>query len=281
MPYSDEEKALIADIKTQIHQLEMMEQAESDTAAQMAKNEINKESKPMPISMADDKDDIGYTDEEKDLMKEMDEEGRKAYKSIRKSLASRGLTVAKAEMDEGTTARQTAEQRLEDDQPEQSMDNVTEVAKALLAAGLSESMVIKSIMGMGQKVATPKKATPVVKSVEGNRLDRIEGALTKLADVMKSIATQQDDVTEAVGNIFEGLGIAASVKKSIGADARQVNKSLTTPTRRVRIDTPSARAQVIKEIQDRRGRVETKPQTHGDVRKGLSDAMGMLFVGRN
>lgn len=266
---SAEEEAIIADIESQIYQLKSIDTAKEDADQIIKEEEFNTQEEN---NMAEN---MSYTEEENEMMKEMDEKGVMAYKSLKKSLAEKGLSVVnKAEMDKGTTARQDAESRLEDDQPEESTSNVSEVAKTLLEQGFSESQVLKSILALEGKETPVKKSIPVEKSNNVEDIRRIEGAINKLAGVMKSMVDQQDVVTDAVSNIYEGLGIAGEVSKGIDNSINQVNKSI--PRRKVRLDTPSAREKVLKEIEARRGNVVT-PQSKADVRKDLSGAMADLF----
>lgn len=91
-----------------------------------------------------------------------------------------GSEVEKAE--DGATASDDAEERIED-QPEENLDNIQEVAKAI-AKALKKDSVKKS-----------KKVNPLSKEIE-------------------SIRKENRDMKKALEGIFEGLGIADEIKKS-------------------------------------------------------------------
>jgi len=260
---SPEEQALLQNIKSLVQQIESIEESESDSdattgdlqpiekqeASPMKKKVTKQYEKEMTVKEKDTGNgpdiDAEYADDEAEYSEEEVEKALKVLSSlVRKS-------------DEGATASDDAETRVEEDIPEETMDNVEEVAKAILALGRRR----------------PARKRNVAKSASTSK---IEKALLELTKVVKSLAVDHNESTKAVEAILEGIGIADAVKKS----GREVRKSARV-RRPARGNNDRVNKELISEIRGLKNVIQngsgTETRGRGQVRKSLSENLGALL----
>lgn len=169
---------------------------------------------------------------------------------------SKGTTVLKQES-EGSTASDDAEEIVED-LPEQTEENVDEVAKA--------------IVGMLQKA-------PINKSGSQTRLDNLSDnktfmvAFNALTKVVKSLAENQNDHDVALSNILEGLNVADTVRT-------EAKKTEAKPV--VTSDLGNVLTEITKSLQSLKDQKSAEPEQKNDrtqVRKSLKEVLPTVFQG--
>ena len=193
------------------------------------------------------------TMEEEEIEMQMDEEDENGKKKEfeEEYEGAKGTDVQKQES-EGTTASDTADQRVED-LPEQTEENVDEVAKSIVKL-LGKAPVNKSVVR--SKKGQVNNAPVLV-------------ALNALTKVVKSLADNQNEQDQALSSILEGLGVADAVKVQkaeknqpvVNADLAQVlnevNKSLHNLNRGNNVVQPE---QVVDRASVRKSLKEAMPQ---------------------
>ena len=222
MALSPEERALLANIQSLTQQIMQIEEGGDSTG------EV--ESPVEDVAMAED--EISPEDEQEDA-----EEVKKAA-------------------DEGTTASDDADSRLEDDLPEITEDSL---------------QAIKSLVARGVLTVNKSKSS---KSVSNDVLAK---AVTQLSTVVKSLVDDQHEISKAVYGIIDGMGITAEIKKSMkpATDNRSVQKSAQVA------DMSVIKQEIIDGVSQAFG---VNPTTNiqmgstGDVRKSLAGVMSALVV---
>lgn len=178
--FTAEEKAIIQNIASLLEQLNQIAAGESAAGELIP-------SKEETVQMDGEKKKETGTD----VAPVKDDEDKEMLKSLTKALKS---LIAKA--DEGTTASDTAEDRLEDI-PEIDAENISEVAKAILA------------------IARKSKSNPKVAKSTNSQLAKIEKAIVDLTTVMKAVVEDQQEIGLALTNTLDGLGVLDEVRKSM------------------------------------------------------------------
>jgi hypothetical protein len=233
MGLSTEERTILDNIMSLVQEIQQMETAEAGNPG----GEGGEEAPPAQMTAAKDQavDDNEVEPDE--------EEGAEApeMKKARKSIDDQG--------EEASSARDDAEERIED-LPEETEDNVQEVAKML-----------------AKILFVPKPAT-VRKSV--TRPDRTTlTAIQALTQVVKSLAKRQKMNDSVMNDILAGLGIADQIEGTY-----KVNKSNGPVLNSDADKTIRAIKKVSKSIED------DPHASMMEVRKNFKGALSMLFGGK-
>lgn len=278
--FTQEQQSILSNIKSLVSELEQIDEGASTVEDSLAEEEkaqkSNKNNRRQVNPMSKDKSKV-YKEEdgfiEDDVVAEDDEfseeEVEKAIKAIRKIMKS----------DDGTTASDDAEERLEDDIDEETQDNVDEVTKAL-------KIMIRSINKSNKKAIANRR--PVQKSSAD--VDELKKAVLDLTKVVKSVAIDQKESTQAVENILSGLGVVKRIQKSNDSrrsDTSQVRKSAgdSAQNRPIAIRS-SVQSRIANEVRKALGDVMPKSEERSisdrsvqreDVRKSLRSVMPDIF----
>lgn len=229
---SPEERNLLENAKALISEIESMQEGEETMEEEEIEMQIDDE------------------DEEKKKRREEEEfEG------------SAGTGVKKQES-EGTTASDTADERIED-VPEQTEENVDEVAKSIVEL-LGNSPINKTVNKPVKKSLKPK-------SENGENRSMLV-AMNALTKVVKSLADNQNEQDKALSSILEGFGVADAVK------TKEVEKSspvLTTDLAKVLHEVNKS----LKSLNQEKAVAQPEQvMDRSTVRKSLKDAMPQLLT---
>jgi len=258
--FTAEEKVIIQNIASLLEQLNQIAAGESAAGELIP-------SKEETVQMDGEKKKETGTDVAPIPVKGDDEE---MIKSLTKALKS---LIAKA--DEGTTASDDAEDRL-DDIPDVDAENISEVAKAILA------------------IARKSKSNPKVAKSTNSQLAKIEKAIVDLTTVMKAVVEDQQEIGLALTNTLDGLGVLDEVRKSMNhskvskADVPRSVRSSVKPA----LERALIRKKLINEINGTNGvqksvvngeevaideNGDPVTPTRNSVRKELGTALTHLF----
>lgn len=171
---------VLGDISSLLQELETMMQGRSDEAEIMEP----------AIGLAEEPAEKKPTDE----TPPKDEE--------EKIIAQKGLEQTESD---GMTANDPAPERVEEPLPEESAENVDDVAKAIIKLLSKKKEVVKSA----------PKAAPVS---------------GKLVQVVKAIAEKQQDIESALLSVLQGFGVAGQIEKQFDLKEKEkIQKGRNNP----------------------------------------------------
>lgn len=250
-----EEKMMIQDIRSLIDELEQADGGAGDTG----------EVEPVTMAMDENPDDCADDPAKKKDVSPMDDI-TKALKAL--------ITKSGSASPDGITADDDAETRIADDQGNINDENVNAVAKAIMALASKGKPVAKSKKSPDEVRKEMLRQRVNKKLEEKRQNNNVEKALVAIANVVKSVAEQQNETTTAVANILEGMGIAQQV-----TGGQSVAKSITPATRQKPVR--GANQEVLKGLHDKLTNMVGNPMPAGaqkhSVAKDLSGVMGMIF----
>lgn len=237
-----EQKTALANAEALISEIKSMEAGEGqeDEELKEAIMALNKE------------EQMGEQPEGEDIEKEEEEEEEGTTPPEKPSKVVKDTTtIGKPD---ASTASSDAED-IVDDQPDQSKENLDEIAKSL-------AVLVKAI---GRK--------NVKKSQGGSRVEEVLVGLTKVIKAMQDDQAQQ---RAALNDIFEGLNLAKPLEQSYNTNVHKSRKPVQTT------DTNAVLTEVAKSLKTLLEKQVTKEEVgqegnSGFVRKSLSDIMTDLF----